>query len=398
MIQTRPMVEQALEELQRLVRQPVTAEPVGGFASIRVPEDLATSDATMLHLPPSEAQALADLEWLLPHDRRFEFMDKNEAREAACRFVCEAFFKPGMSQVEPFIERHAHDIVDATCFFPILLLAVPEEFTLQGARFMPAADAKPPEAMLGPDPRDTMESVIAVECSGTDYVKMSQRACAVARHALRLLRAALREEHFLPDRQLRFSLGESYWFSDGISGWHASADTGYPYTPSADTLQRAIARPIASLPAQGTTGIEKSANRALQWFERSQLTMDPLMKILLLTFALEAILGRKSDKLKGHELALRRAILGHKSTGSFTHPARFYLVYDRVRSVAVHGGQPPEVDPELVDALAWDVRIALNEFIEFAAAEKLVKRSRVLDALDEGPGVDEVSERFLSDV
>jgi hypothetical protein len=397
MTRSQPAVEKALEELQRLVRQPAPAEPVGGFTSGQVPEELATPEATWLYLPPDESEALEVLRWLLPEDLRFEYMDKGERTEATWRFVCDAHFTRDKSHVEDFVAKHAREPMELTCFFPVLLLAVSEASTLQGARLIPAADVDLPAAMLGPDPRTTMASVIAVECSGTDYVRMSVRAAEVARHALRLLRTGLREEHFLPDRQLRFTLGESYWFSDGIGGWAAKSDVGWPYEPDAGALERAIARPIASLPLVGSSDIERCANRALQWFEQAQLAVDPLMEVLLLTFALEAILGRKSGKLKARELALRRAVLACKVTGNFTHPARFYLIYDKVRSVAVHGGEPPPVDRELIDAVAWDVRRALNEFLEFAEAEGLVKRARVLDALDSDPGIPEIIERFMPD-
>ncbi len=64
-----------------------------------------------------------------------------------------------------------------------------------------------------------------------------------------------------------------------------------------------MSAPISTLPASGGTGVEQSANRALEWFERAQLATDPLIELLYLFFALEAILGDTSEGLKGEQLA-----------------------------------------------------------------------------------------------
>jgi hypothetical protein len=293
-------------------------------------------------------------------------MDKRERDDSTWRFVCLVDLRPDESHAEDFVAQHAHEPIRVTCFFPVVHLTVTAELTFQGARLIPAAAAEPPGTILGPDPLPTMASVIAVECSGTDHTRMSVRAAEVARHALRLLRAGLREEQFLPDRQLRFRLGESIWFSDGFSGWQAERDVGWDYEPGEDALRRATSPPIASLPLVDANDVERHANLALRWFEQAQLAVDPLMELLFLFFALEAILGRKSEKEKARGLALRRAILSFKTTEHFAHPGRVYSLYDEVRSTAVHGGEAPDVPHDELVAFAWDVRRALNEFLEFA--------------------------------
>lgn len=220
---------------------------------------------------------------------------------------------------------------------------------------------------------------------------------AVAEHALRLLRAGLSRERFLHEGQLRFAFGESFWFSDGVSGWQTAAGIALGYEPSEAALRRATSGPMAALPRVGGTDVERQANLALQWFEQAQLTPDALMRLLFIFFALEAILGRKSDKNKAYGLALRRAVLSHKTTEHFAHPGRVYLLYDQVRNAAVHGSQPPEVPKGELDAFAWDARNALDEFLEYSSAECFVRRSRVLEALDSDPAAAGVAERFLSD-
>jgi hypothetical protein len=282
-----------------------------------------------------------------------------------------------------------------TCFFPVVHLTVTEGFQLNGARLIPKAEAKLPGRILGPDPRDTMASVIAVECIGTDYNKMSTRATAVAEHELRTLRAGLREERFVPDQQLRFGLGESVWFDDGASGWARPPRMGWDYEPSEAALRRAASQPVASLPAIGGSDIEECANRALKWWEQAHLTVDPLMELLFLFFALEAILGTDSGGPKARPLALRRAILSHKTTEHFAHPNRVYGLYKDVRNAAVHGSEAPEVAKDELSAFSWDVRRAFSEYLDFARAEGLLERDRVLAALDSDPAAARIAEQFL---
>jgi hypothetical protein len=126
------------------------------------------------------------------------------------------------------------------------------------------------------------------------------------------------------------------WFSDSASGWSAAADRAWGYELSKDALKLASPPLVSSLPATGGSDVEQAANRALRWFEQAQLAVGPLIELLFLFFALEALIG-DTEREKGRRLAIRRAVLGSKTTGHFTHPRRTYLYYGRVRSTAVHG-------------------------------------------------------------
>lgn len=330
-----------------------------------------------------EVVAADQVRALLPEDQRFEYMDNSAIDEATRRFVCLAHFRRDTNHTAAFMSEHAREPMGCTCFFPVIHLAVKAQLDLQGARIIPASEVELPARILPPDPGPTMASVIAVDCTGTNYDRMERRAAEVADHALRLLRAGLREEHFLPDRQLRFRRGESVWFDDGASGWSIHPETGWDYEAGEDVLRRAASMPISSLPLVGGTDVECAAGRALRWFEQAQLAVDPLMELLFLMTALEAILGRKNERLKARGLALRRGVLSCKLTQSFTHPLRIYALYDEVRSVAIHGGDPEPVSEDVVVNVAWDVRRAINEFLEYAQCQRIVKRSRLLKALDE---------------
>ena len=103
--------------------------------------------------------------------------------------------------------------------------------------------------------------------------------------------------------------------------------------------------------------------------------------MLFLFFALESILGNKAEGLKAHSLALNRAMLGLIVDGGFAHPARTYLLYDEVRSAAVHGEEAPEVDEKVVRQFADDVRVAINQYLWFAVDRGFTKRKQLRCAL-----------------
>ncbi|MCW3068743.1 MAG: hypothetical protein JWL67_1368, partial [Solirubrobacterales bacterium] len=138
-------------------------------------------------------------------------------------------------------------------------------------------------------------------------------------------------------------------------------------------------------------------NRALKWWEQAHLAVDPLMELLFLFFALEAILGTDRGGPKARPLALRRAILSHKTTEHFAHPVRVYGLYKDVRNAAVHGSEAPKVADDELTAFSWDVRRALNEYLDLAKAEALTNRDGVLAALDSDPAAERIAEEFLPD-
>jgi hypothetical protein len=129
--------------------------------------------------------------------------------------------------------------------------------------------------------------------------------------------------------------------------------------------------------------VEGRANLALRWFERAQLETDAMTQLLYLFYALEALLGDRSGGEKATVLAVRRATLEMVTgDGSFSHPARAYLLYDKVRSAAVHGEEPPAIAEDDLIAFAWNVRRAINQFLQYARANQFMQRKQVTSALD----------------
>ena len=380
----RSRVEKALEELLRLVRRS-SATPSNPWArmSRKIPDDLQ-SDEPWLFLFDEEVGAFENVCAELADDRRFEHLNPGAAEAATWRFVCRAHLGQ-KNLVAAFLSEHADDLMQRTCFFPVEGLTVKEEVELYGVRLLPTdAVTVPAQAVMMRDPRPTMGSVIATTCEGTNHQKMAARALPAAQHALRLLRATLREDQFVVDRQLLFRLGETVWFDDDIAMWALRADKGWPLELTKDLIDLATSKEIASLPPVGRNDVERRALRALQWFERAQLETEAITATLYLFYALETILGDRSKGEKASLLAVRRATLDMVTgDGGFSHPRHTYSLYDEVRSDAVHGEEPRiEITDRDVVLFSWDVRGALNQFLQYARANKFTRRKQVTDALD----------------
>ncbi len=362
----------------------------------RVPSNVGAPRGTqMLRIGELPAEALQSARWLLAQDLRFEHMKDRELEEATWEFVCLANFQRDRDHVDEFVAKHAREPVELMCYFPVELLTITSEIDAYGVIFLPAEGDHIPTAFFGPGPRPTTGSVIAVECSGTDRTKMRRRSHHVAEHALRLLRAGLREHNAIPDRQLRFQLGISFWFSRDLTGFQTKDDEGWELELTDEMVELATSLPIATLPAEASTDVERRANRSLEWWERAQLAIEPVVTMLYLFFALEAILGDTSEGEKAEGLAMRRAVLGHRTTGSFSHPGRIYMLYAEVRSAAVHGEDPPDLPKREFDGFVWDVRVAINEFLDFARSKGLTKRKQIREALEADPDAAQILQRFL---
>jgi hypothetical protein len=82
----------------------------------------------------------------------------------------------------------------------------------------------------------------------------------------------------------------------------------------------ATSPPIAELREHGSNEVERRASRALQWWERSFVATDPMIKIVFLFTALEAILGNNSEGIKSEDLAMHRAALSEALNEGFSTP------------------------------------------------------------------------------
>lgn len=218
-------VEKALRHLQHVAREPAPAEgrfPVAHM-SFKCPADLEADGWVVL--ADEGVRAFEQVCSLLGQDLRFEYMTKSKREEATRAFAAFAIVRRSENHVPAFVDRHAYDPMDMTCSFPVEYLSVPTRREIAGAILISPSDADPPELSDLDAPR--IDSVISVPCRGTSGYSMMMRSRTAAGHALRLLRAALRENRRISDTQLRFRLGVHYWLSDDerrLPGWHRRAD------------------------------------------------------------------------------------------------------------------------------------------------------------------------------
>lgn len=377
------LVEKTLAELQRLVRRPASG-PGGGVKTIRIPSELVSDETDHLSLLADEVQIAEKLEAALVADLEFEHLRKPE--EEIHRFIAECWTDRETDYVPVFIARYRREPSDHTCFMPVEHLVVEAPITVLGIRLVPVDDPSVPRDTAGRFALDKPVGCVAcVTVRGTDHTRMAERARQIAEHALRVLRVALREDRGIHDWQLRFRLGMAYAFGDNASGWDSREDTAYELDLNGLDLDLIDRQPVSAMPVAPSSDIEKKADLALRWMERAWLTGEPLVALLFLFFALEALLGDKSKKLKAHDLVFRKTMLGHVVDGRFAHPNNAWLLYDKVRSGAVHGEDAPPVSWDIVTSLSWEVRTALNEYLKVASDQDFKKRGKLLTFLDKHP-------------
>lgn len=143
-----------------------------------------------------------------------------------------------------------------------------------------------------------------------------------------------------------------------------------------------LSQPMSSMRSSPATKLERKADLGLRWIERARFAGEPIVAMPYLFFALESLLGDKSEGLKAGALAIRRAMLSHVVTGSFTDPGMTFFLYEKVRSAAVHGEDFADVTWDMAHGFAWNVREALNEYLRYANAEGFKRRSRLVWALN----------------
>ncbi|MGH9963036.1 MAG: hypothetical protein ACREBC_38960, partial [Pyrinomonadaceae bacterium] len=206
-----------------------------------------------------------------------------------------------------------------------------------------------------------------------------------ASQVLRLLRVALRANPAIPSHQLRFRLGTAHTFDGHSAGFALRSDAAWDLGLGEKLVEYAQSQPVATGLLNPTTDIEKKADLATRWMERACFTGESLIALLYLFFALESLLGDKSEKLKAHDLAFRQGMLSHVATGGFTHPNTTWFLYDQVRSAAVHGEDVPEVGWDVVKRFTRVVSEALDQYITLASTEGITKRGKLLTFLKAHP-------------
>lgn len=388
-------VENALQELQRLIRKhdPRGEELPVGSRNVDVPG--AEPSKVLYSFFIDESEAVDRAAAALREDRRFEHLDDPE--KFTWEFADEAFVHEKGDRVSEFVTEHAREVLDRRCYLPIEYLKLTTAIELGRVRLLPLSDSELPEAqppwfLLDPP----VGAVAVIEVSGTNGGRMADRARAEVRFELRKLRLGMRGMNLYHERQLRFRLNGSFAFDKGGQGWNRPDDSLFAAGLRPESLEKMNGEELFSLTTPPVTDLDRCAHRAAEWIERALLVNDsPLNALLYLFFAMESLLGDRGEGPKGHGLAARLAMLAHATESGFTHPNVTLFLYDQVRSSAVHGGDPPEVDWRTVSQLTWDVRDALNRYLRLAVREGLYRRGRLIQHLERHPDWPKLRERLL---
>ena len=294
--------------------------------------------------------------------------------------------EPHADHVSAFMSDHARMPRDETCYLPVEHLRVTAEHVLLGIRLLPAdGDTLPEEVRASLSPSSPIGAIAAVPAHGTSFDRMEQRSRLVAEHALRVLRIALREHRGIHGRQLRFRLDIRFTFGRGRAGWRTADDAAYELGLDDRLIKLAEQQPVWAMPLVPRTDVDRHADLAMRWMERAIFAGDQIVALLFLCFALEALLGDTSEGLKGPALAFRQAMLSHLIEGGFAHPSQTLLLYEEIRSAAVHGENPPSLGSDELARFAWGVRRTLAQYVAFARTRGFTRRSRVRRSLDWDP-------------
>lgn len=384
MTATSTEVKKALRTLQGRIRQRLDKgeKVVGTF------QDTWREPATELPLTSGRLAAMRDAEDAIAADERFEHLAPAEGliRE----FAADCAADRQTDQVKAFMERHGQDTSTRVCYFGIEFLQVGQATEMAEVRLLPPGDPEIPQNNPLFKLDQSITGMAAVSVTGTNDGMMAARARNLAEHALRVLRAALRQYQGLHPQQLRFRLGTSYAFADGGGGWAVHGDLALPLELPLD-MTSVLAAPVAGLPPTATRkSINEKALLAVEWLDRAVFTADPLVATLFRFFALEALLGDSSEGLKNGTLALRQMTLSRIAIECFPHPDDTFLHYDQIRSFAVHGEVAPPVSPAQAGRFALGVRNALDQYLTVAKKHNFTKRKQLLDLLDSYAGRDDL--------
>lgn len=349
--------------------------------TMRLPADLASDDAQTLCFLRDEVEAADKAVAALLDDVRFEHLDR--AEDAVRRFMAECWADRSTDHVPLFVASHNAEVRKATCYIPVEFLSVTSVKEFPGVRLLPVDDPQIPRPTPGFSLEKPTGCVAAVEVEGTSLAKMADRARDRVRFLLRAVRIA--ESGRVHDFQLRFRIGIGYAFDDRLQGWNRRSDDAYELTLTEQGVKELFGQPALSVPMSGRSDVEEKAALAMDWMERACLTGDNLIAMLYRFFALEALLGDKSEGLKAHGLAFREMMLSHIVEGGFRHPNATFFYYDQIRSVAVHGGQAPDVPKDAAAQFEWAVRDALCNYLALARQQGFTKRGKLLQFLSQHP-------------
>jgi hypothetical protein len=249
------------------------------------------------------------------------------------------------------------------------------------------------EALVG-------HAVASVISRGNDREKVVERARGKLRTALNLVRLALVDHTTkiilwkIHDSQLMFRDGEYYVIrkklkdspSDTHMGWKMGSyrthilTVGEKIYKQAEELNKFTQGLFVSQPIQGD--IREHFVRAIEWIGSSLRRETNDDKIVDLCVALETLLAKQNDGMKGELIALRSMLLCLHLKKSWYDPG-FVLYLYKKRSDIVHGsrrgvGTTSDYDRGMM--LAIEV---FRDSLTYAKDNKIIKHSKFIAALED---------------
>jgi len=273
--------------------------------SINLEDDLATDKIKSLRFTSNESDAIDTLGNELYHNQGFEYL-YFDLTKLIRRLACEYVVSNDKTLFDKFLSDHYREPENLRVFIPIVGLETTEPTKLQNVTLL-----KFPIDGLELNENGYFEgigTVAQVYVSGTDPSFMRDRALAIINHELKILRVGLRAHNQIHDQQLMFKPGRGWAIENGRIGWTDHKDTAYSLGISkaflADNL---IEQPLYAIPFVPTNRIERKVKLALEWLDQSRLATDPLMRLLYDMFALETLLGDRSEGKKVQSTNMEQA-------------------------------------------------------------------------------------------
>lgn len=370
----------ALKRVQQAIRSTTQVAPDECVRSQRVPGTRG-SDSRYIMFNAAGRSAVEKAAHVLGADERFEHMRNPE--DAIWELATAVAVDKTSDFVASFVERHSRPVQELRCFVAIDHLKTSGPWRVGAVEFLPLDHETVPKPSGWFRPGVHWGTVAATTVAGTNLGRMADRARIVVDDALRLMRLDLLTSQMgITDAQMRFRTGDAYAFSEELTGWRRSPGEAIELEAITDLSSHLISSPLGQLLQPAHDDLTSAMRVAATWLERALFSADPLVDILFSFFGLEALLGRKSDALKGDSLAVRQMTLDHELTGAFAHPNKLWQQYDQIRSAAVHGSITPAVDARDARELRYGVTRTLEQVITLADREGIQRKDALLRWLD----------------
>lgn len=391
-------------------RSPGAEEYLKGFKQGQIPlrllsEELTNEGISSVILNGEEYIKYQEVYAHLRQDPQAEHLNDKDLDDAFWMFVCEVVLNKQPFQKREFIEEKTDAFLDEIRK-PLLTIEVAfkiEHFSMSGPEipFWDCTIAQLSEDEMNqwvegtkypwvgqalPDFFDT--PILFITETGNNMGLVHRRAREKALIRLNALQRYLSDCNFTIPEQLVFALSDSV-----IARIQNRSDTAFfmalrsfgPLQLDANESHlHAIQKGAEELQdlQKLSDDLHDVVSRAFYWIGQALSTDNQNGQVTNLFTALEALLCKKSDGLKGEIITYRTTILSSSIRGHFVEPTQILWMYG-ARSSVVHGSLVLPSASLKVGTLLYIVKQALSDFIQLAKAKGLSTQGEVIKALEE---------------